>query len=152
MILRSKAISKMSPHAYNCFLFHQTISQWYYAATRNGRWWNWWQYRKVMYWFSPQPVPVFWYEYFIIVILTIAFSALMQVTLEPLANSAMSHCQTIFCRKYFSDFDETDLEKSVHNVIEDLTGTLPDSDWTLDQTGLSSMGLPQLSRRSGGSQ
>ena len=38
----------LSPHSYNCFLFHQMVAQWYYAATRPGSFWNWWQYRKTM--------------------------------------------------------------------------------------------------------
>merc|ERR1712070_729864 len=62
--LRSKfLVENIAPHSYNCFLFHQMVAQWYFAATRNGRWWNWWNYRKNMYWFSPKPCPVEWYEY-----------------------------------------------------------------------------------------
>jgi hypothetical protein len=25
-------VDTMSPHSYNCFLFHQLVGQWYYAA------------------------------------------------------------------------------------------------------------------------
>ena len=32
----------------------------YYKVTR-GEWWNWWNYRKTQYWFSPSPCPVEWY-------------------------------------------------------------------------------------------
>eukprot|EP00957_Ditylum_brightwellii_P211969 15366816-Ditylum_brightwellii.AAC.1 len=37
---------------------NQVVAQWYFAVTRPGSFWNWWQYRKNMYWFSPQPCPV----------------------------------------------------------------------------------------------
>ena len=63
-ILKSKIVSEtLAPTAYGCFLFHQIVGQWYYAITR-GEWWNWWSYRKDFYWFSPQPCPVEWYEFF----------------------------------------------------------------------------------------
>lgn len=151
-ILRVRILSKwMAPHAYNTFLFHQTIGQWYYAATRNGRWWNWWQYRKELYWFSPEPVPVEWYEYFGIVILTVLFSSLMHKTLEPIASSTMLSCKRYLFSSLFEEFDETDLNLSVHSAIEDLTGLSPESEWTLGQSGLSSVGLPQLAARLGNS-
>jgi len=151
-IFRVRILSKwMAPHAYNTFLFHQTIGQWYYAATRNGQWWNWWQYRKELYWFSPQPLPVEWYEYFGIVILTVLFSFLMQKTLEPIASSTMISCKRYLFSSLFEEFDETDLNLSVHSAIEDLTGLSPESEWTLGQSGLSSVGLPQLATRLGNS-
>ena len=93
MILRSSLLSRtLAPHAYNCFLFHQMVGQWYFAATRNGHMWNWWRYRKSLYWFSPQPCPVEWYEYFYVVGLVVAFSNLMNA-LEPIVSDA---CKYIF--------------------------------------------------------
>jgi acyl-CoA synthetase (AMP-forming)/AMP-acid ligase II len=56
----------LAPNSYNCFLFHQMVGQWYFAATRNRHMWNWWRYRKDFYWFSPKPCPVEWYEYFFV--------------------------------------------------------------------------------------
>ena len=88
MVLRSTyLVDCIAPHAYNCFLFHQPIGQWYFAATRNGQWWNWWRYRKIMYWFSPSALPVEWYEYFAVVTLTVGFSALMNATAMPLTSN-----------------------------------------------------------------
>ncbi len=80
----------LAPNAYNCFLFHQMVGQWYYAATRNGTMWNWWRYRKEFYWFSPAPCPVEWYEYFYVVGLVVAFSRLMN-TLEPLVSDGCEY-------------------------------------------------------------
>ena len=37
MLLRTKILAEtLSPYAYSCFLFHQMVTQWYFAATRNG--------------------------------------------------------------------------------------------------------------------
>lgn len=47
-LLRSDSlVQTLGPNSYGCFLFHQMVAQWYYAATRDGHWWNWWRYRKV---------------------------------------------------------------------------------------------------------
>jgi acyl carrier protein len=82
-----------------------------------------------MYWFSPGPCPVEWYEYFYLVMLTVLFSSLMNVTAEPLMAIIVS-----FFRELVMESDEEDL------AVEDF-------DWTLDQCGLSSVGLPQLALR-----
>ena len=82
----------LAPNSYNCFLFHQMVGQWYYAATRNGTMWNWWRYRKDFYWFSPAPCPVEWYEYFYIVGLVVAFSRLMDA-IEPIVSEV---CKYLF--------------------------------------------------------
>lgn len=144
-ILRSNfLVEYLAPHAYNCFLFHQPVGQWYYAVTRRGLWWNWWSYRKTMYWFSPGPCPVEWYEYFYLVMLTVLFSSLMNVTAEPLMAIIVS-----FFRELVMESDEEDLavEDSLITTIEEMTGFTPEFDWTLDQCGLSSVGLPQLALR-----
>ena len=86
--LRSSSISQtLAPNAYNCFLFHQMVGQWYYAATRKGTMWNWWRFRKSFYWFSPGPCPVEWYEYFYVVGLVVGFSNLMD-TIIPIVTEA----------------------------------------------------------------
>jgi len=82
----------LAPNAYNCFLFHQMISQWYYAATRNGHWWNYWRYRRLFYWFSPEPCPVEWYEYPLVLGLTTLFSHQVNIILLP------------FCRNVWYEF------------------------------------------------
>jgi hypothetical protein len=92
MVLRSGFLARsLAPNAYNCFLFHQMVGQWYYAATRNGHMWNWWRYRKSQYWFSPQPCPVEWYEYFYVVLLVVGFSMLMN-SLEPVVGGICEYC------------------------------------------------------------
>ena len=91
MLLRNRFLSdNLAPNAYNCFLFHQMVGQWYFAATRNGVMWNWWRFRKDMYWFSPQPCPVEWYEYFYLVALVVCFSKLMN-TLEPIVGEGCKY-------------------------------------------------------------
>ena len=86
-LLESNLLSKvLAPTSYGCFLFHQIIGQWYWWATRNGNGiatpdvgdqtsWSWWAYPKEYYWFSPQPLPVAWYEFFFIVGMATCFSA-----------------------------------------------------------------------------
>ena len=74
-------VETLSPTAYSCFLFHQMVAQWYFAATRST-WWDYWRFRKTQYWFSPNPCPVEWYEFFTVVALTVAFSKLM-ASIEP---------------------------------------------------------------------
>lgn len=144
-ILRSTTLSEsIAPHAYNCFLFHQPVSQWYYAATRPGLWWNWWQYRKTMYWFSPGPCPVEWYEYFYVVMLTVGFSTLMNITAEPITAAVIGFIKELLLG---NDEDEVTVEEALVFAIEDMTGFAPELDWTLDQCGLSSVGLPQLANR-----
>ena len=74
-------VDVLSPTAYSCFLFHQMVAQWYFAATRS-MWWDWWRFRKTQYWFSPNPCPVEWYEYFYVVGMVVAWSKLM-AAIEP---------------------------------------------------------------------
>jgi len=137
-------VDTIAPHSYNCFLFHQMVGQWYYAATREGHWWNWWRYRKAMYWFSPQPCPVEWYEYFYVVGLTVAFSALMNNTAQPLMSVLMEFFNVLI----FGENElEVDMEEALLEAIEDMTGFAPEMDWGLDQCGLSSVGLPLLAAR-----
>lgn len=58
-VLRGKFLSEtLGPNGYNCFLFHQPVAQWYYAATRPGEWWNWWNYRLVLANHSIQNLPI----------------------------------------------------------------------------------------------
>lgn len=147
-VLGSPFLSQtVAPHAYNCFLFHQPVGQWYYAATRgNGVWWNWWQYRKTMFWFSPDPCPVEWYEYFYLVILIVGFSSLMNATAEPFMAAVVNFFKVLLSGSDDSE-EEIDAEQTLIDAIEDMSGFAPELDWTLDQCGLSSLGLPQLATR-----
>ena len=62
-LLGAETLTKYcAPAAYNVFLLHQPISQYYYWATRLTDW-DWWSHRKSFYWFSPYPLPVPWWEY-----------------------------------------------------------------------------------------
>ncbi len=103
------------------------------------------RYRKTMYWFSPAPVPVEWYEYFYVVILTVGFSALMNATAMPFMSLLLNGIGEKFFGK--SNADEIDMEDALIDAIEDMSGFAPELDWTLDQCGLSSVGLPQLAQR-----
>jgi hypothetical protein len=97
-----------------------------------------------MYWFSPSPVPVEWYEYFYVVILTVGFSALMNITALPLVNAFLSKCAILLGK---ATDEENDTEDALIKAVEDMSGFAPELDWTLDQCGLSSVGLPQLALR-----
>jgi len=141
-ILRTRyLVEVLSPNAYNCFLFHQMIGQWYYAATRNGHMWNWWRYRKTMYWFSPSPCPVEWYEYFYVVSMVVAFSSFM-TSAEPIAADALSNLKGFFIEA--ADEEEQDTYDALVDVIEGMTGIEPMIDWTLEECGLASIGVPVL--------
>jgi hypothetical protein len=130
ILRRPFLVDVIAPHAYNCFLFHQPVGQWYFAATRKGHWWNWWRYRKTMYWFSPEPV---------------GFSSVMNATAMPLMSAIFNSVgKAVFGNSKEEDFD---VENALIEAIEDMSGFTPDLDWTLDQCGLSSVGLPQLALR-----
>ena len=145
MILRTKILSEtLSPHAYNCFLFHQMVAQWYFAATRPGSFWNWWQYRKGLYWFSPEPCPVEWYEYFLVVGLVVAFSNLC-FTLEPLVGKVIDGLVSLG-KSGNKDIEEEEEEttKVLKDIIEGMTGIEAESDYSLEECGLASIGVPAL--------
>ncbi len=134
----------LSPNSYNCFLFHQMVAQWYYAATRNGTWWNWWSFRKTMYWFSPQPCPTEWYEYFFLVGLVVAWSRFM-TSLEPIMGKVLDTLVSkLFKKTKDDDEEEEDTGEVLLGIIERMTGIEPMIDWTLEECGLASIGIPVL--------
>ncbi len=98
-----------------------------------------------MYWFSPAPCPVEWYEYFYVVGLTVCFSTLMNVTMQPMMNAILNFFKNLIIGDI--DNDKVSIEESLLVAIEDMTGFAPELDWTLDQCGLSSVGLPILAAR-----
>jgi len=139
---RSSFLSQtLAPNAYNCFLFHQVVGQWYFAATRNGTMWNWWRFRKDFYWFSPKPCPVEWYEYFYVVGLVVGFSNIMN-TVEPLIGELLSEIKALFITP--QEDDDEDTGEALCGVIEGMTGIEPMMDYTLEECGLASIGVPVL--------
>jgi hypothetical protein len=148
-LLRGKFVNAyLSPNAYNCFLFHQMVSQWYYAVTREGRWWTYWGYRKRFYWFSPEACPVEWYEFPLVVLLTTFFSHVMNIFLMPIMSDLFYKLKNFILRQ--SDEgdlemnDIVDVEVMICTIIEDVTGIRPNMDWTLEECGLASIGLPVI--------
>lgn len=137
-------VNTLGPNSYNCFLFHQMIGQWYYAITRPGKFWNWWQYRKGFYWFSPGPCPVFWYEYFYVVSIVVAFSYMMDNYVTGMIKGSFSWVQDKI--KGDSDEDDADIDIPVVlcGLIEKMTGIEPEMDSTLDEVGLASVGIPVI--------
>ena len=137
-------VGTLSPNSYNCFLFHQMVAQWYYAATRRGIWWNWWRYRKTFYWFSADPCPVGWYEYFFVVVLVVGWSQLMMI-LEPLVlGDGLDLVKAFLTGSEAESDEEMDTSKVLCDLIEGMTGIEPLPDWTLEECGLASIGVPVL--------
>jgi len=142
-ILRNETLSvTLAPNAYNCFLFHQMIGQWYFAATRNGHFWNWWRYRKTHYWFSPEACPVEWYEYPLVVGLVVVFSRFMDSTVQPMISAGFSAIMA--CIKGEEEEEDVDTSDVLLGIIENMTGIQPELDYTLDECGLASIGIPVL--------
>ncbi len=141
-LLRSHPISQtLAPAAYGCFLFHQVVGQWYYALTRHGEWWNWWSYRKAFYWFSPQPVPVEWYEYFYVVGIVVLFAKAVQ-PLEPVLKHGLAALGgLILGRSNAVDVSEKDTLVWILEIIQKETGMEAQAEWHLEECGLASLGI-----------
>lgn len=148
-------VNTLGPHAYNCYLFHQMVGQWYWGITRGGlslarlhatdnvRWWNWWNYRKQLFWFSPAPCPVEWYEFFLVVGCIVAFSSFVDNTVMPVLYNAYDSIHYMI-KGEGDDAEDVDIPAAVMAVIEKMTGIEPDLDSTLDEVGLASVGLPVI--------
>lgn len=144
MFFRQPTLSEsLAPHAYNCFLFHQMVAQWYFAATRPGSFWNWWQYRKTMYWFSPQPCPVEWYEYFLVVGLVVSWSQLM-FNLEPVVAVVLDWIVGLGKSGNEGSEEDEDTIDVLKDIIEGMTGIEPEAHYTLEECGLASIGVPAV--------
>lgn len=142
-ILRNQfLVHFLGPNSYGCFLFHQVVGQWYYAVTRKGAWWNWWRYRKRFYWFSPAPCPVEWYEYFYLVGLVVVFSQFVEHTLLPAVKKGLR----ILDRRQQDEKEEVDVTQTLFHIIEGVTGIEPEIEFSLDEVGLASVGLPVIVR------
>ena len=167
-LLEGNVLSKtLAPTSYGCFLFHQIIGQWYWWATRSGNnvtseevdlgnsdAWSWWAYPKEYYWFSPQPLPVAWYEFFFVVGLVTIFSAFIDRALNShltlLWVKTMNFFQNIFWSSRSVSgsvaIESATPESIVRNAVKALTGVESDIslDDSFDEIGLVSVGLPIL--------
>ena len=139
-------VDVLAPASYNVYLFHQFISQMYYLATRY-EWWSYWRFRKNFFWFSPQPLPVGWWEYFVIVAITTAFSVQM-AKIDPWLVSTWERGCKLLVRCVSGRVDEEHEPKTVLEVVltvvEQLTGAAVEADWTLAECGLASIAAPVL--------
>jgi hypothetical protein len=134
-------VETLSPTAYLCFLFHQMVAQWYFAATR-GMWWDWWRFRKTQYWFSPNPCPVEWYEYFYVVALVVVWSKLM-AKIEPTLTD-MFYRAKLWISGGAPEPDEMDTIDVIMDIVEGMTGIEPEADFSLADCGLASISMAQL--------
>lgn len=142
---RPLVLDVLAPASYNIYLFHQWTGQMYWLITRNEMW-SYWRYRKDIYWFSPYPVPVDWWEYFFLVGLTTYFATLLakvDPTLVLYWNKGVKRITSALCKAKGSDLEPTTLD-IVQSVVCDLTGTEVEPDWTIAECGLSSVAGPVL--------
>jgi len=138
----------LGPSAYGCFLFHQSISQWYFWATRGGGGasYDWWSFRKSYYWFSPYPMPGAWYEYFFVVMLVTMFSMVVNAYVkQPIEAiwAAAGHMTNRIIGKENID-QELSAWQIINLAVEGVTGGAVEmtTDMSLDELGLGSIGLP----------
>ena len=144
-ILKSRYIALgLAPTALSCFLFHQIIGQWYYSITRGGEWWSWWTHQKAFYWFSPQPVPVEWYEFFYIVGLVVLFSRLVQPVDGVMRNLWKKGTTLLTAKGSDGLAAEVSVEDKVLDIVYKQSGMQAESNWTLEECGLASLGIVQL--------
>ncbi len=88
-MLRDKfLVNTLTPNTYSCFLSHQMVGQIYYAITRSGSFWNYYS-----------PLPVEWYEYFLIVGLMTYFSHITHNSALPLMREAIREVTKWCCLK-----------------------------------------------------
>ena len=135
-------LSWLAPASYNVYLFHQLVAEWYYLATR-GVWWN---MPKSYYWFSGIALPVEWWEYIIVLGLTV----LLSLALEFQVNSVLVEFCTLFVQRVVGSNEGLDynLSKSGENdsplevissIIRAVTGANVKPENSLTECGLSSM-------------
>ena len=151
----------LAPVSYNVYLFHQLVGQLYYLATRY-EWWSYWRYRKAFFWFSPQPVPVRWPEYALVLILT-TWLAMLMARIDPWLVSRWQAARHTLaarlprcCRRggasggsgvLGSDAAEASTLGVVLDEIERLTGAPVEPDWSLAECGLASVATPVVLNR-----
>lgn len=143
-LLRLNPISQtLAATTYACFLFHQIVGQWYYAITRNGEWWNWWSYRKDFYWFSPQPVPVEWYEYFYVVGLVVIFGKMVQ-PIERFIRHGFNIGVSSLRKTSLTPLPVEDTLSAILQIVQRTTGMEAKPEWSLEECGLASLGVVQF--------
>merc|ERR1712217_694104 len=134
-------VTVFAPTAYNEYLFHQIVGQWYYWATR-GHPWSWWSFRKSFYWFSPNPLPVSWPETVLVIALTVGVSKLISKYLDSRLTQLWMKAMS-FLSGSKADENLTAIEL-VTGVLEDITGSDVDLEATLAEAGLASIGIPMV--------
>merc|ERR1712113_718126 len=134
-------VTVFAPAAYNEYLFHQIVGQWYYWATR-GHPWSWWSFRKSFYWFSPNPLPVSWPETVLVIGLTVGVSKLISKYLDSRLTQLWMKAMS-FLSGSKADENKTAIEL-VTGVLEDITGSDVDLEATLAEAGLASIGIPMV--------
>ncbi|USU94953.1 hypothetical protein QFB56_01155 [Acinetobacter pittii] len=115
------------------------VGQWYYAITRHGHWWNWWEHRKSFYWFSPEPVPVEWYEYFYLVGLVVLFAKLVQ-PFDSLLHNIYSKLLGIARKQKLKEQPALDIANIVLKTATNIAGLEVSRDLGLNDNGLASLG------------
>jgi len=149
LFTRSIFVDTLAPISYYLYLFHQWVGQMYYLTTRKS-WWSYWRYRKSFFWFSPAPVPVGWWEYFFVLVLTTLLSKLM-ARLDPYMIQAWGHGRRrlrawLGCSGEAWDNELSTIQVVLH-TIEQLTGVPVEADWTLAECGLASVAGPVVISR-----
>jgi len=138
-------VNVLAPTAYNMYLFHQWVGQIYWWVTRNDTW-SYWRYRKDFYWFSPQPLPISWWEFPLLVVLTTAWAMFMNLfnpRLVLLWNSAVRRASRWLTVGAAPSAEINTLD-IVLKVVLDLTGLDPDPDSSILECGIASFGVPVL--------
>ena len=109
---------------------------------------TWWNFPKSYFWFSPLPLPVAWFEFFYVVILTTLFSMACNAWVNPIITSWYLKAGDLLARVFFKDAAETDepltAEQLVRRAIKELVGddSYFDGNSDLGSAGIASVGLP----------
>jgi aryl carrier-like protein len=138
-------VNVLAPTAYNIYIFHQWVGQMYWWVTRNDMW-SYWRYRKDYYWFSSKAVPVDWWEYPLLMVLTTAWAMFMNIfnpRLILLWNEGVRRASRWLTVGSSASMDVTALE-TVLKVVTDLTGLDPDPESSVLECGIASFGMPVL--------
>lgn len=134
----------LAPASYNIYLFHQFVYEWYWFFTRN----YWWSKPKSFFWFSPLPTPVPYWEFFIVLFITVGLSLVLEHKVNTHLVTWFANLAQRFCGKdtfIIHGIMDEDVESVVKSVIADVTGVDPMSikpSSTLMETGCSSMTCP----------
>ncbi len=116
---------------------------------------DWWSYPKEYYWFSPQPLPVAWYEFFPVAALTTLFAMFCNSHVNAPLTTLWIKAMRLLGRLFRQTAPKTAAlspEGLVSEALSELTGGALgedaglsfDSDLSLEQAGLASVGLPLL--------